>query len=364
MSKSTRTQYRYRKEWQNQTKLDTFLQTSTSQEDTDSYSRNVTSKTQSKNLVRHASRSPDQSYDNPPPESRIGSEENNSIISDLHLLEDDDKIQTIEVEIEQMPDLNEADAEAWEEELDENTLHPRVEVRPWDVLRKKIKDNIKKNSKVLPLSQLNQLMILANFATLRLKGTSRIQASIEIAWQWHEGEGHWFARHVRNLARHYQIFEQLPKENRGGVRTRRSWLHDEDVRKHVQQYLSNLPTGKVTPKALVKHVDTIIFPTLGITPAKPLSIRTGCRWLIKLGWRHSLIKKGIYMDGHEREDVVKYRNEVFLPLMAEYENRMVHYEGPELRRIEPKLATGEKEIIPQFHDESCFHANDQTSRAW
>jgi hypothetical protein len=41
---------------------------------------------------------------------------------------------------------------------------------------------------VVPLSQLNQLMILANFATLQLKGVSRIQASIEIVRQWHAGE--------------------------------------------------------------------------------------------------------------------------------------------------------------------------------
>jgi hypothetical protein len=70
------------------------------------------------------------------------------------------------------------------------------------------------------------------------------------------------------------------------------------------------------------------------------------------------------MDGHDRVDVVKYRNDVFLPTMAKYEERMVHYEGPEMIQVEPKLRPGEKEIIPLFHDECCFHANDQTNRAW
>jgi hypothetical protein len=81
-----------------------------------------------------------------------------------------------------------------------------------------------------------------------------------------------------------------------------------------------------------------------------------------------VIRKGVYMDGHEREDVVKYRDEVFLPKMEEFEARMVHYEAndqdEDLKRVEPKLGPGEKEIIPIFHDESCFHANDQTGRAW
>jgi hypothetical protein len=144
----------------------------------------------------------------------------------------------------------------------------------------------------------------------------------------------------------------------------RSWLHDEAVRSQVKSFLNNIPSGKVTPASLVKHVNREVFPQLGIIPSKPLSVRTGRRWLIKLGWRHTAIKKGVYMDGHEQKDVVLYRKEIFLPTMEKYEVRMVHYDGPDLKRVEPKLAEGEKEIIPLFHDECCFHANDHTSSAW
>jgi hypothetical protein len=275
----------------------------------------------------------------------------------------DAELERIEAECEELP-LVEEDAEAWEEELDTNVQDPNVEIKSWDELRKQIKSDLKKQSKTLPLSRINQLMILSNFATLRLKGFSRIQASVEIARQWHEGQGNWFARRVRTLAHHYQIFEQLPREKRGGSRTTRSWLHDETVKKKVLDYLTNLPTGKVTPSALQKHINNVIFPELNIKPKKPLTVRTARRWLIKLGWRHTLVKKGVYMDGHERADVVQYRNNEFLPLMAKFEARMVRYEGQEMRRVEPKLLEGEKEIIPQFHDECCFHANDQSSRAW
>ena len=50
-----------------------------------------------------------------------------------------------------------------------------------------------------------------------------------------------------------------------------------------------------------------------------------------------------------------YRQENFLPQMLEYERRIVHYEGPELKRVEQTLVRGEKEIVPLFHDEllSC-----------
>ncbi len=43
---------------------------------------------------------------------------------------------------------------------------------------------------------------------------------------------------------------------------------------------------------------------------------------------------------------------------------MVRYEGPELNPVKPTLKPGEREIIPNFHDESCFHANDAVNSLW
>jgi hypothetical protein len=103
---------------------------------------------------------------------------------------------------------------------------------------------------------------------------------------------------------------------------------------------------------------------LGVSLAKSLCERTARRWLIQLGWSRTILRKGVYMDGHERDDVVKYRNDVFLPKMQEFERRMARYEGPELRRIAPSLLSDEKELIAEFHDESCCQANEFKSSAW
>jgi hypothetical protein len=70
------------------------------------------------------------------------------------------------------------------------------------------------------------------------------------------------------------------------------------------------------------------------------------------------------MDGHEHNDVVKYRDHIFLPKMREFEGCMAWYEGAELRHIEPSLQPGEKEIIAEFHDESCCQANEFKNSAW
>ena len=79
------------------------------------------------------------------------------------------------------------------------------------------------------------------------------------------------------------------------------------------------------------------------------------------------MKKGIYMDGHERNDVVKYRNEKFLPLMAEYKRQMVRWvenEDGMFRCVEPELLPGEKRVIALFQDESLFHAGEYKSNVW
>ena len=144
-------------------------------------------------------------------------------------------------------------------------------MKGWDELQKQIKEDLKKKSKTLPLSCLNQLFILSRFATLCLIEVSQITASHEIAWQWHEHEGTHMARCIRALARHYQIFEQLSVEKRGGGANAHSWLNDETVRKWTREYLTAQPAGKVTPRGLQHALESTIFPNLHIHPKKPLS---------------------------------------------------------------------------------------------
>jgi hypothetical protein len=71
-------------------------------------------------------------------------------------------------------------------------------------------------------------------------------ASKEIMRQFHEGVGGYFARQICILARHYQLFEQLPEERRGGA-AGQSLLKDERVQVAARTYLLGVPTGEVTP---------------------------------------------------------------------------------------------------------------------
>jgi len=80
-----------------------------------------------------------------------------------------------------------------------------------------------------------------------------------------------------------------------------------------------------------------------------------------------VVQKCVYMDGHEREDVVDYWNKVFLPALKEFEKHVAKYERfdldmegkeSEIQKVMPELEEGQRRIIIQYHDECCFHAND------
>jgi hypothetical protein len=81
------------------------------------------------------------------------------------------------------------DYKDWEEEVQETVAPIKDDkIQPWDELHIQIIADLKKQYRPLPLSKLNQLMILYNFANLHLKHYTRIQASLAISQQWHESD--------------------------------------------------------------------------------------------------------------------------------------------------------------------------------
>jgi hypothetical protein len=275
---------------------------------------------------------------------------------------------------DQLDSLQDDKANGSEEEEDVDMLLDAVgselkakeEVHGWKELRKQIKDDILKAYRENKMcTWANQLTILRNFATLRIKGLGHINASKDVMWQWHEGEGIHFACRIHFLACHYQLFEQLPIEKQGGGRGH-SLLNNEQIQVSVRAYLSSLAMGEVTPKRFQHTLNTQILPTLGYPPTKTLSEQMARRWLIKLEWWHTTLKKGVYTDGHERPDVIDYWVNTFLPLMAQLEKRMVHWvaNGSELVHVDLKLGPDEKRVITVFQDESCFHVNEYKRDVW
>ena len=92
-------------------------------------------------------------------------------------------------------------------------------------------------------------------------------------------------------------------------------LKDKQVQTAARAHLSGIPTGEVTLRQFHKALNNQILPMLGLAVKGRLSEHMAWQWLLALGWRHTRVKKGVC---HERPDIIKYQNDVFLPLMALY----------------------------------------------
>jgi len=75
------------------------------------------------------------------------------------------------------------------------------------------------------------------------------------------------------------------------------------------------------------------------------------------------LKIGTYYDGHERPDVVQYR-QIFLDKIYSYEKNMAKYEGENMERTPPTLGPNDKEVILVTHDECVFYSNDGKRGVW
>lgn len=92
--------------------------------------------------------------------------------------------------------------------------------------------------------------------------------------------------------------------------------------------------------------------------------RTARNWLHRLGLKWTTVRKGVYIDGHERDDVVHYREKTFLPEFQEIRSYMVTWDDQGQMHMPQNLPPGQKPLVLVTHDESTFSANDGKRRLW
>jgi hypothetical protein len=162
------------------------------------------------------------------------------------------------------------------------------------------------------------------------------------------------------------------KEYKRGKKTKtKSIINDPKIREYLRETLS-LMGKRRSPRLfmlLLSNPDTNLLGKIedifNVRAPTKISVETSRRWMHACGFHPTPKRKNYYVDGHEREDVVEYRNLVFLPAFAQYESRMRHYSGENMDEVTlPVLAPGMKEIVPLFHDESTFNSNDDGNKFW
>ncbi|KAJ7237080.1 hypothetical protein C8J57DRAFT_1529611 [Mycena rebaudengoi] len=104
---------------------------------------------------------------------------------------------------------------------------------------------------------------------------------------------------------------------------------------------------------------------------RSISAWTAHHWLKHLDWRFGHRKNGMYVDGHEREDIVAYRTAFVKRWLEQYEPRMVEYDNngnvkktPVGYALDGKFKGQPFRLILVTHDESTFYANDRRKVGW
>ena len=181
------------------------------------------------------------------------------------------------------------------------------------------------------------------------------------------GHGPTFAHKIRHwvieFERQKMDYMALPLTRHGRFDTRR--LFDEDLSSKIQDFLLQLRKTKQYFKAedIVEFIATPEMQAAMGTRATSISKTTAHRWVKRMGWRYRKAANGMYIDGHERSDVVEYRT-WFLEEYSRLERRMRRFRRDGSIEKEPDLQEGECPIREVTHDESTFYANNRRKQGY
>ena len=176
--------------------------------------------------------------------------------------------------------------------------------------------------------------------------------------------------------------ESIP-EGRSGCHTKLSSLfNDEEVQLFVREFISSkgeeitssLLAQAVTEFVGSKEMGANVQASLEMADAetdgnehrepKSLKARAARYWLKSMGYSWRNAKKGVYIDGHERHDVVKYRQDIFLPQLQEVRDRLAQWNDDGSVMTEGTPPEGGRWVVIVTHDESTFNVNDGRRQMW
>ena len=170
---------------------------------------------------------------------------------------------------------------------------------------------------------------------------------------------HW----VIEFERQGMTYTSLPLTRHGRFDTQR--LFDEDLSAKIHNFLLELRKDQPFFKAedIVDFVSTQDMQLAMGTKATTISKRTAQCWLKRMSWRYGKMPNGMYVDGHECEDVVEYCT-WFLAEYKGLERRMRRFNKDGNIDKLPELQEGKQVLQVVTHNESTFYANDQRKQGY
>jgi hypothetical protein len=218
----------------------------------------------------------------------------------------------------------------------------------------------------LDLLTRNRLEAMRQFLYAYTNPTSKVYnqwcaASLETARAMERGT--WFARRLREWSNGIIADDENLPFNIYGT-WNKSRLDDEDLKNEILTHLQGI--GKyICAQDVARYMNrSEVKKKYGMK--KGITERTARNWLSKLGYRWTLEPSGQYVDGHERADVIHYRQKVFLPRWKELEPtlRIWTLDGKTEDTSSGGPRPGDRKTVVWFHDESTFYANDRRKKRW
>ena len=139
----------------------------------------------------------------------------------------------------------------------------------------------------------------------------------------------------------------------------RSRLEDEDLADELHLHLQLLDNKYLHAMDVIWYFERPEVQSQ-LKLKKIPSERTASQWMHAMSYWYGKAPNGMYVDGHECQDVVEYRTSVFLPFWASIQDRMMTWMNKN-KPILPDVIQGfpvQKWVVLVTHDESTFYAND------
>ena len=132
----------------------------------------------------------------------------------------------------------------------------------------------------------------------------------------------------------------------------------------IRSHTSVKGRPNMTAANFYSWVNSTLIPQVQLHhPQVPSSIseRTAVRWLHQLGFQPASTKKGVFIDGHERSDVVEYRK-LYLRKLEILES--THAPPPPVSDQCAPEPSDRRKLVLIFHDEATYHSNDDQKWMW
>ena len=152
--------------------------------------------------------------------------------------------------------------------------------------------------------------------------------------------------------------------SKGSTYERHCVYHDEALNHKAAEWVREHAFVKgelnMTAQSFCDWVNNDLLPSSHLPPHFPrsISLRTAVCWLHHLGFKPVSHKKGMYIDGHEREDVVSHRKSLLKTL---HDLRAAHKPPPPCSDEPTRIRQEDdehKELVVIDHDESIFYTNE------